>query len=281
MNNQFQISVKSAITIIALMILGFLSLTYLIGVIIGAVTVLKDNINGNTEALSHLVEYLQLSSYLIPASVMFISILILKKLNKINFKENISLSIDYKFLLIIIILSVTFLIINSEIENLISILFGRYSSLYQVFINLANLNIVFSFITIAFFPSIIEELIFRGIIQRGLVNKYNVKKGIIVSSILFAVIHLNPNQIVPIFLLSLIIGYVYYRTNNLIYPILIHFFNNLFVWILLRFDFIEIEGLNTTIESIEHIDVSILIPAIIIFLLMSFLGMSVLKNKYY
>lgn len=75
---------------------------------------------------------------------------------------------------------------------------------------------------------ILEELIFRGVMLDGLLKRYSPIKAIIVTSLLFGAIHLNPWQFVSAFTGGLFIGWVYYRTHNLSYAILIHAVNNLF-----------------------------------------------------
>ena len=47
------------------------------------------------------------------------------------------------------------------------------------------------------------------------------------SALIFAVIHLNPFQAVPAFLLGILMGWVYYKTGSLKLTILMHFTNNL------------------------------------------------------
>lgn len=59
-----------------------------------------------------------------------------------------------------------------------------------------------------------EELLFRGIILRGLLGRWNAKRAILVSSLLFALIHLNPWQFVTAMLLGCMLGWVYLRTGS-------------------------------------------------------------------
>lgn len=75
---------------------------------------------------------------------------------------------------------------------------------------------------------VFEEVIFRGIIQKGLMNK-GMKPiyAIIVSALVFALVHGNPWQFVGAVLLGCILGLVYYKTKSLLMPILLHGFNNL------------------------------------------------------
>ena len=64
----------------------------------------------------------------------------------------------------------------------------------KLFLELSGQTGIFSFMTIAIAAPILEESIFRGIILDGLLKKYSPLKSILVSSILFGIVHLNPWQ---------------------------------------------------------------------------------------
>lgn len=72
-------------------------------------------------------------------------------------------------------------------------------------------------------PAVCEELFFRGAMQ-GLFQKWSNKRfsPIIITSLLFALVHFRYAQLLPIFTMSLLLGYVFYRTQNLWYTIVMH-----------------------------------------------------------
>jgi membrane protease YdiL (CAAX protease family) len=90
-----------------------------------------------------------------------------------------------------------------------------------------SLQILREFIFLRCFLRPFRRNFFRGIIQKGLINK-GVKpaKAIIFSALAFGIFHLNPWQTVNAFLLGLVLGVVYYKTKSLLMPILLHAFNN-------------------------------------------------------
>ena len=68
---------------------------------------------------------------------------------------------------------------------------------------------------------------------RGLLNrKVRPVWAIVLSAAFFAVIHLNPWQALPAFLIGCLFGYVYYKTGSLKLTMLMHFTNNTFSLIL-------------------------------------------------
>lgn len=83
-------------------------------------------------------------------------------------------------------------------------------------------------------PAICEELLFRGIVFQGLNNNFSKTFSIVLSALVFALVHQSIEQFIYPFLLGLMLAFVFEKTNNLIYPILIHMFNN-FTTLILRF----------------------------------------------
>lgn len=72
-----------------------------------------------------------------------------------------------------------------------------------------------------------EEYIFRaGILRAFIRQNYAPWKAIIISSILFALIHMNPNQIVAAFVLGILFGWLYTRSCNIWLAIIAHMINN-------------------------------------------------------
>ena len=80
--------------------------------------------------------------------------------------------------------------------------------------------------TVVFAP-FFEEWLCRGIILRGLLGKMRPVWAIVLSALIFALIHGNLWQGIPAFLLALLLGYVYYKTGSLKLTMLMHAVNNL------------------------------------------------------
>lgn len=81
-------------------------------------------------------------------------------------------------------------------------------------------------VAIAVVGPILEELLFRGAITKALLKQYNPAKAIFISALIFGILHINPVQVVPAFLIGLLLAWVYYKTASLIPCILMHILNN-------------------------------------------------------
>lgn len=76
------------------------------------------------------------------------------------------------------------------------------------------------------FGPIAEELFFRGLVYGWLRVRIGVRGGLLISSLLFAALHMDGVAFVPILGLGLLFGWVYERTGSLVAPIAIHIFHN-------------------------------------------------------
>ncbi len=97
-----------------------------------------------------------------------------------------------------------------------------------------------------------EEILFRGIILKGLLAHYTQNRAIIWSAILFGLIHLNPWQFPVSFVLGLVFAYWVIQTGSLWPAILGHALNNLGSVTFLHFDvpgFPVSEDLNVVIHN--------------------------------
>ena len=79
----------------------------------------------------------------------------------------------------------------------------------------------------ALLPALAEEIIFRGYLYKKLFGGLSIV-GLVLSSLIFGLMH-GPTDWLSCFIYSssgLVLGYSYYKTAYLIYPIVIHLLNN-------------------------------------------------------
>ena len=82
-------------------------------------------------------------------------------------------------------------------------------------------------IMIGILAAVGEELILRGILQPIFIKlTKNAHIGIIITAFIFSFIHFQFYGFFARFFMGVILGYLFYYTNNLWIPIIVHFFNN-------------------------------------------------------
>jgi membrane protease YdiL (CAAX protease family) len=91
---------------------------------------------------------------------------------------------------------------------------------------------IWTFLTVGITGPILEEVLFRGVILDGFLNRYKPGKAIFWSALLFGLFHMNPWQFIPAFLIGLLLGYIYFKTRSLFPVIFIHIINNSFSYLM-------------------------------------------------
>lgn len=82
-------------------------------------------------------------------------------------------------------------------------------------------------LTVAIVAPIYEEVIFRGILLKGMAKKINPAIALIISALFFALVHMNIPQGINAFLLGIVIGAIYLKTGSIYLSIFAHFTNNI------------------------------------------------------
>ncbi len=123
-------------------------------------------------------------------------------------------------------------------------------------------------------PAIGEELLFRGTILSGL-KAYGLKISVLVSAVIFTLMHGNAEQTVHQFIIGVIVGYIFYKSGNLWLGIIIHFFNN-FISVTQAYMLTLIGG-DVVAETQTNITVLSFIINVLVALIMAYVGLMIIK----
>ena len=166
-----------------------------------------------------------------------------KNFNEVFFINKVSLN----YWIAIIVFMFGYVILSSELDNVLEYFLPMPLLLENAFESIMVEQLfIFSIIMIVIIPTITEEMLFRGIIVSGFKENYSGKKTIIVSALLFGLIHLNPWQFVSAFIVGLFSAWLCLRTKSILLCLYIHFFNNLLGLIAMKFsETMPIKGFNT------------------------------------
>ena len=67
-----------------------------------------------------------------------------------------------------------------------------------------------------------EEIFFRGFVMRGIIHRWGLVPGLLTSAAVFAILHITPGLLLPIFVTGLLLGALYAYTRSLWPPIAAH-----------------------------------------------------------
>ncbi|MBQ8415598.1 MAG: CPBP family intramembrane metalloprotease [Clostridia bacterium] len=105
--------------------------------------------------------------------------------------------------------------------------YSEFSSqvLWESMWDMEPYEILLQFVTVSIVPGFCEEILFRGAILTACLP-FGRSRAIIISSVLFALMHQNAEQIFYTFVAGVILGIVYERTGSIWSCILLHVCNN-------------------------------------------------------
>jgi len=240
MENKIYPTIKNSI----LLCLLFLGISIGLGILLGIFQVLF-NLSDNSLVVGVLTALTSIISFGI---VIFIGF----RKTKRKFNEVFKFNRVSAFLWVAIIVFMTGLVIvTSETDNLLNYILPMPEMFRNLFETLmAKQAFIIAIFVIGIIPALTEELFFRGLILDGLKNNYSKRKAIIISALLFGIIHLNPWQFYGAFIIGLISAWICIETNSILLSIYMHFFNNVLYTITVRFrELIPIKGFNNNFTT--------------------------------
>lgn len=178
-------------------------------------------------------------------------ILVIRKIIKeINLKENFKLKIQYKpklkecIYIILAVIGYRVFYENTLVPLMSNIPMSPLleAALENVFDENTSYSIPLFIISVIVVAPVFEEIIYRGIILEQLYKRYGSLKAIGISSLLFAIMHLNIHQGVNGFFLGIILGFIYIKTNSLLLGMFLHFVNNFLVIISIYLPFLDADS---------------------------------------
>ena len=129
-------------------------------------------------------------------------------------------------------------ILNFKILIYIALAVACYFALYPIVLSfnklfkvpvtkleISKVGYIYSIFSRVLIPAICEELLFRGIIFKGLETKSKTF-AILISALMFSIFHMSKEQFIYPLLMGLLLGVIMAYENNIIYCIIVHIVNN-------------------------------------------------------
>lgn len=208
-----------AITGVALMYVPVYTVLFLITMVLGT----DYSVLFKTEFGSDMFSAV-LSQFFAVLIIPVLFMLITKRDMKATLRLNKNLNILQVLLLAVFSVSVFFLlqIINGMFITGVSGFLGEPSQSGSITDAINITQLLFEIVIIGGLPAICEEIFFRGFVMRAFERKSPVT-AVIMSALIFAIMHGNLQQLVYAFLCGIILGTVVMLTDSLLAGCMIHF----------------------------------------------------------
>lgn len=143
-------------------------------------------------------------------------------------------------------------VLLSEADNLLRSVLSPPKWLADVFDQLfsAQQHPVWSFVLLVVVAPLTEELMFRGLMLRGMLGRYPAHTAVLTVAALFAAVHLNPWQALSALALGALLGWFYVRTRSLLPALLGHAVANAAYFVVPFLPF-HVEGFNVSGAALE------------------------------
>ncbi|MCC5940738.1 MAG: CPBP family intramembrane metalloprotease [Balneolaceae bacterium] len=178
--------------------------------------------------------------YLIPLALIYYAFskkdLSLKPILKSTGKHHI----DILLVIPLILFSISVIWVTILLFNTLS---AEFAQSYLDFMNSIDMLVTtaetpyidyfYIFVAVAVLPPLLEELVFRAAMIERFGRKFGFKTGVILSSILFGVMHID---VIGAIVFGVILSLIYLKTSSLFIPVVIHAINNGLVVIFIFID---------------------------------------------
>lgn len=112
-------------------------------------------------------------------------------------------------------------------------------------------ELFFVILVVAVVPAIVEELLFRGLIQKSIEKTFPGIRAAVLAGTIFGLYHFNPFAVVPLVGLGCYFGFLRYRSQSIIIAMTAHFLNNALAAIAVYFQ-MESEMIIGAKESVDR-----------------------------
>jgi membrane protease YdiL (CAAX protease family) len=130
-------------------------------------------------------------------------------------------------------------------------------------------ELLFVIVVVAVVPAIVEEMLFRGLIQRTFERLMSPVVSAVLAGTIFGLYHLNPSELVPLIGLGVFFGLLRYRSQSLVVPMVAHFLNN-FMAVLVTYYGLQDENLLSAMQS--NVSVSTVLFEFVVFSALFFIA---------
>jgi membrane protease YdiL (CAAX protease family) len=180
-----------------------------------------------------------------------------------------------KYILASILLALSGVPIISELSVLQDLIFpippDFLEAMNEAFTLQEGESMLLALLAFSITPSICEEVLFRGVLLRGLMDRLGRAESIFFTGLLFGLFHLNIYRFLPTSIIGLIIAYLVVSSSSLITGILYHAVNNAVALTALNISYLQ---KYRWLYEESHIPLPILILSFAVF----FYGISLLKT---
>lgn len=170
-------------------------------------------------------------SFIVGQGLMMVPLVLYLKFKKLSIIDSIRFkTLEYRTIRSIILFSLGLIILSDELDRIIQV----YIPTPEYIVDLNHLlkpESLFGgfllFFAVVILAPLGEEIIFRGFLQQTLERQWkDSTRAVLFTSLIFSLIHMNPYWFFQIYILGIFLGFLAWKTNSIIAPLILHGLNN-------------------------------------------------------
>ena len=183
-------------------------------------------------------------SFIIGQCLMVVPLIYYLKYKKLSIIDSIRVkTLKYKTVWSVILFSLGLIILSDALDRVIQV----YIPAPEYIIDLNHLlkpESLFDgfllFLAVVILAPLGEEIIFRGFLQQILEKQWkDTTQAVLFTALIFSFIHMNPYWFFQIYILGVFLGFLAWKTNSIVAPLILHGLNN---FIALLFSLSELQN---------------------------------------
>ena len=214
---------KTLQTKIAFLIVFFsITSAFLAGILIASL---------NTFYAKSYQELITFASFIIGQGLMVVPLVIYLKFKKLSIINSIRFNtLKHTIVWPIVLFSLGLIVLSDELDRIIQV----YIPPPEYIVDLNHLlkpESLFGgfllFLAVVILAPLSEEIIFRGFLQQILEKQWkDSTQAVLFTALIFSLIHINPYWFFQIYVLGVFLGFLAWKTNSIIAPLILHGLNN-------------------------------------------------------
>ena len=138
--------------------------------------------------------------------------------------------ISYPVFVSVVLISLGLIPLVDEMDRILAYAFGHEQALAELsdilIIDSTLIGLLLT-ITVVILAPLGEEILFRGFLQKLLEESWqDITRAVLITSLFFAFIHMNPVWVIQIYFLGVVLGYLAWRTGSIFTSLILHSLNN-------------------------------------------------------
>ena len=179
------------------------------------------------------------ASFIIGQGLMVVPLFYYLRYKKLSIIDSIRIRpLKHKTVLSIVLFSLGLIVLSDALDRILQV----YIPAPEYIVDLNHLlkpESLFSgfllFFAVVILAPLGEEIIFRGFLQQILETQWkDTTRAVLFTAFLFSLIHMNPYWFFQIYILGVFLGFLAWKTNSIVAPLILHGLNN-FIALLFSF----------------------------------------------